>query len=61
MSVDLGKCGRMVTKRGKVVRTKGIALPEGDIAEIEDSYKYLGIPQQMGTTKTPLGKLQPTK
>ncbi|KAL3988692.1 Arf-GAP with Rho-GAP domain, ANK repeat and PH domain-containing protein 1 [Sarotherodon galilaeus] len=32
-------------KRGKVIRTEGIELPEGNIADVEDSYKYLGIPQ----------------
>lgn len=35
----------MVTKRGKIVETKGIALPEGRKADIEDNYKYLGVPQ----------------
>uniref|UniRef100_A0A3B3HDB2 HAT C-terminal dimerisation domain-containing protein n=1 Tax=Oryzias latipes TaxID=8090 RepID=A0A3B3HDB2_ORYLA len=38
----------MVTKRGKVVHTGGVSLPEGTIADIEDSYKYLGIPQANG-------------
>lgn len=35
----------MATKRGKIVQAEGIALPEGRIADIEDSYKYLGVPQ----------------
>lgn len=35
----------MVTKRGKAVRTEGNELPEGNIADIKDSYKYLKIPQ----------------
>ena len=48
MSFGLEKCGRMVTKRGKVVRTEGVSLPEGTIADIEESYKYLGIPQANG-------------
>ncbi|XP_051929435.1 uncharacterized protein LOC127605701 [Hippocampus zosterae] len=48
MSFGLEKCSRMVTKRGKVVRTEGVSLPEGTIADIEDSYKYLGIPQANG-------------
>ncbi|KAF7650746.1 hypothetical protein LDENG_00121320 [Lucifuga dentata] len=39
----------MVTKRGKVVRTEGVELPEGRIADIQDSYKYLGIPQDNGS------------
>lgn len=29
----------MVTKRRKVARTEGIALPEGNIADIKDSFK----------------------
>ncbi|XP_055359272.1 5,10-methenyltetrahydrofolate synthetase (5-formyltetrahydrofolate cyclo-ligase) isoform X2 [Betta splendens] len=48
MSFGLEKCGRMVTKRGKVIHTEGVSLPEGTIADIEDSYKYLGIPQVNG-------------
>ncbi|KAF7656211.1 hypothetical protein LDENG_00045200 [Lucifuga dentata] len=39
----------MVTKRGKVVRTEGVELPEGRITDIQDSYKYLGIPQANGS------------
>ncbi|KAI3356768.1 hypothetical protein L3Q82_003449 [Scortum barcoo] len=38
----------MVTKRGRVVRTEGVRLSDGNIADIEDSYKYLGIPQANG-------------
>lgn len=48
MSFGLEKCSRMVTKRGKVVHTEGVSLPEGTIADVEDSYKYLGIPQANG-------------
>uniref|UniRef100_A0A096LTJ7 Reverse transcriptase domain-containing protein n=1 Tax=Poecilia formosa TaxID=48698 RepID=A0A096LTJ7_POEFO len=48
MSFGLEKCGRMVTKRGKVIHTEGVSLPERTIADIEDSYKYLGIPQANG-------------
>uniref|UniRef100_A0A3B5PPD0 Reverse transcriptase domain-containing protein n=1 Tax=Xiphophorus maculatus TaxID=8083 RepID=A0A3B5PPD0_XIPMA len=48
MSFGLEKCGRLITKRGKVIRTEGVSLPEGTIADIEDSYKYLGIPQANG-------------
>ncbi|XP_051920732.1 uncharacterized protein LOC127600296 isoform X1 [Hippocampus zosterae] len=51
MSFGLEKCSRMVTNRGKVVRTEGVSLPEGTIADIEDSYKYLGIPQANGNLK----------
>ena len=38
----------MVSKRGKVIRTEGVELPEGSIADVQDSYKYLGIPQANG-------------
>ncbi|KAK7930440.1 hypothetical protein WMY93_006835 [Mugilogobius chulae] len=48
MSFGLEKCSRMVTKRGKVIHTEGVSLPDGTIADIEDSYKYLGIPQANG-------------
>ncbi|WP_175564860.1 hypothetical protein, partial [Escherichia coli] len=48
MSFGLDKCGQMITKRGRVVRTEGVELPEGSIADVEGSYKYLGIPQANG-------------
>ena len=35
MSFGLSKCGRLMTKRGKVVGTNGVALPNGHIADIE--------------------------
>lgn len=35
----------MVSKRGKTIRTKGVELPEGSIADVRDSYRYLGVPQ----------------
>lgn len=36
----------MVAKRGKVIRTE---LPESRIADIQDIYKYLAIPQANGS------------
>lgn len=45
MSIRLDKCGLMVAKRGNVIWTEGVELPEGRIVEIQDSYKYLGVPQ----------------
>ncbi len=48
MSFGLDKCGRMVSKRGKMIRTEGVELPEGHIADVQDSYKYLGVPQANG-------------
>ena len=38
----------METERGKVVHKKGISLPEETVADVEESYKYLGIPQANG-------------
>ena len=37
MSFGLDKCGQMVSKRGKMIRTEGIDLPEGNIGDIQDS------------------------
>lgn len=48
MPFVLEKCSQMVMKTGKVVRTEGIELPEDNIPDAEDSYKYLGIPQANG-------------
>lgn len=44
MSFRLHKCSWMVTKNGKVARTKGTALPVGNIIDIKNSFKCLGIP-----------------
>lgn len=35
----------MAAKRVKVIRIKGVELPEGKIPEYKDCYKSLGIPQ----------------
>ncbi|KAI3374267.1 hypothetical protein L3Q82_006114 [Scortum barcoo] len=48
MTFRLDKCGRMVTKRGGAVRTEGDRLSDGNIADIEDSYRYFEIPQANG-------------
>ncbi|TWW57466.1 Transforming growth factor beta receptor type 3 [Takifugu flavidus] len=37
-----------VPRRGKVIATDGVELPEGNITDVQDSYKYLGIPQANG-------------
>lgn len=34
LSFILNKCGHVVTKRGKVMRTEGVDLPEGSIADM---------------------------
>lgn len=38
----------MVSKRGKMTKTKGVELPEGNIPDVQDSYMYFGIPQANG-------------
>ena len=48
MSFGLKKCGRMIAKRGKVIKTDSLELPVGHIADIQTSYKYLDIPQSHG-------------
>lgn len=48
MLFTVEKCSQTVTKRGKVFRTEGTAQQEGNIAAIEDSYKYLVIPKVNG-------------
>ena len=48
MSFGLEKCGQMIAGRGNVIKTDGLELPAGHIADIQTSYKYLGIPQLHG-------------
>lgn len=38
----------MLNTKGRIVRTEGVCPPEGDIADIKVSYKYLRIPQENG-------------
>ena len=47
MLFGLGKCAVLVLKRRKMVRTKGIVLPDGKrMTEVNlDGYKYLGVSQ----------------
>lgn len=47
-SFGLNRCGQMVSKRGKMIRTEGVELPESSIADVQDSYKYLGVLQANG-------------
>jgi len=37
MSFGPDKCGRMISKRGKVIMAEGVELPEGTIADVQDS------------------------
>ena len=45
MKFGLRKCGILTLKRGKVVRSEGIELPNGEVMrEVEqEGYTYLGI------------------
>ena len=45
MEMGIKKCGTFLLKRGRVVSTVGITLPDGQVMEeIDDTgYKYLGI------------------
>ena len=45
MEFGITKCGALVLKRGKIVKTEGVVLPDGQVMkEIEDrGYRYLGI------------------
>ena len=47
-SFRLDKCSRMISKRGKRITTKGDEVTEGSIADIQATYKSLGIPQTNG-------------
>ena len=38
----------MTAKAGKMITTEEVELLEGNIADVQDSYKYLGIPQANG-------------
>ena len=35
----------MISNRGNMIKTKGVDLPESHIANVQDSYNYLGVPQ----------------
>ena len=36
----------MVSRGGKMIRTEGVELPEDNIVDVQDRYRYLGIPQE---------------
>ena len=50
-SSGLAECGRLIVNRGKVKSTCAISLPEGQIDDIDESYKYLGILHSATMTK----------
>ena len=45
MLFGLDKCSQMISKRSKMLTSEGVEQPEGNIADVQDSKKYLGIPQ----------------
>ena len=49
MEFGLPKCGVLVMKRGKVVKSEGISMPIGKMMKNieEGGYKYLGILETM--------------
>ena len=50
MEFGLPKCGVLIMKRGKVVKSEGISMSDGKMMKnIEESgYKYLGILEANG-------------
>ena len=45
MTIDLAKYGCLIVKRGKVKNSSGVSLPEGQVNDIDECYKCLGILQ----------------
>lgn len=45
MSFGLDKCGQILSRWGKMMSFEGVELPEGNIRDVQDSYKYFWIPQ----------------
>lgn len=44
---------QMVSKRAKMMMTKEVELPQGNIADVLDNYKYLLIEGSAGPEKSP--------
>ena len=49
MKFGLEKCRRLIVNRGKVKSASGISLPEGQVDDIDKSYKYLGFLQSFSS------------
>ena len=45
MEFGIKKCGVLLLKRGKVVSSEGVEMPDGEIIkeDVENGYQYLGI------------------
>ena len=41
MTFGLAKCGCLIVNRDKMKSISGISLPEGQIDNIDESYRYL--------------------
>ena len=48
MTFGLARCGRLIVNRDKEKSTGRISLPEDQIDDIDQSYKYFGILQLFG-------------
>ena len=46
MTLGLEKCGRLIVNGDKAKNTSRISLPESEIDDIDEGYKYLGAIQQ---------------
>lgn len=51
----------MVTKRGKVISSEVVASPKSKIADIQDSVRYLSIPQANGSHDEDIRRSAATK
>lgn len=49
MSFGLEKRGPVVSKKGKVIKTEGVELPEVNNADVQDSFNTLESHKQMAT------------
>ena len=48
MSFKLDKCNQRLSKRCNIISTEGVELPERNIGNVQNSYKYHGIPKANG-------------
>ena len=51
MSFRPDKCRRMISNRGKIIKIEWVELLEGNIADVQDSKKYLRIWQANGNNE----------
>lgn len=58
--MSFNKFGKMVAMNGSIIRTEEVSPPAGNIADIQDSSKYLRILQANGNPKKAVRKLVKT-